>query len=59
MQTDLSELLAALLDCVTKLRSKTKDGAGPIPDGVLPALDKAIVSLHTIEGRMTGIRPEG
>ncbi len=57
-RTELGEVSAGLLDCVTGLRTKRKEGAGEAPEGVLNTLDDAIISLNQIEGRMTGIRPE-
>jgi hypothetical protein len=59
IQTELREVSGALQDCVTRLRMKTQrqEGAGTAPEGVLNALDEAILGLHRVEGRMTGIQP--
>ena len=59
IQTDLSGVSASLLDCVTRLRTKRKEGAGDAPEGVLNALDESILALHQAESRITGIRSEG
>ena len=60
VQADLRDISAALHDCITRLRTKTQrqEGTGAVPDGVLNALDGAILALHRVEGRMTGIQPE-
>lgn len=58
IQTELRGVSAGLLDCVTRLRTKRKEGAGDVPDGVLDALDEAILALHRVESKMTAIQPE-
>jgi hypothetical protein len=57
-QTELQDVSAVLLDCVTRLRHQPKPGTGEVPGEVLRGLDDSILSLHRVEGRMTGIRPE-
>jgi hypothetical protein len=57
-RTELVGVAAGLLDCVTRLRSKRKEGAGDTPEGVLKTLDESILALHRVEGKMTGIRTE-
>jgi len=59
IQTELRDVSAGLLDCVTRLRTKRREGAGDVPEGVLNTLDETILALHRVEGRMTGIRTEG
>lgn len=58
LQIELRDVSAGLQDCVTRLRTKRKEGAGDVPDGVLNALDEAILALHRVDSRMTGIRLE-
>jgi hypothetical protein len=55
VQTDLRGVTAGLLDCVTRLRTKRKEGAGDVPEGILHTLDESILALHRVESRMTGI----
>jgi hypothetical protein len=58
VQVELRDISASLLDCVTKLRTKKAEGKGEAPEGVLTALDSAIIALHRVESRITGIQPE-
>ncbi|MBN9122028.1 MAG: hypothetical protein J0I06_23285 [Planctomycetes bacterium] len=60
IQTELRGVSAGLQDCVTRLRSKrtSQEGKGEVPEGVLLALDGAIIALHRVEGRVTGIQSE-
>lgn len=55
IQTELRDVSASLLDCVTSLRTKRKEGAGEVPAGVQTAIDEALLALHRVEGKLTGI----
>lgn len=57
-QAELQSVSVVLLDCLTRLRHQPKQGTGELPEEVLRGLDEAILSLHRVEGRMTGIRLE-
>jgi hypothetical protein len=55
-QTELRGVSAAVMDCVTSLRTRRKDGEGKVPETVLGSLDESILALHRVDGRMTGIQ---
>lgn len=55
---ELRGISTKLVDCLARLRSKRTDGSGEVPKGVLQALDESLLTLHRIEGALTGIQTE-
>lgn len=61
IRDDLQSLVGVFSSCLAQLRGldKKKSIAAKYLQGVMQSLDDAILKLHQIDGRLTGIRIEG
>jgi len=56
IEEHLRDVSAALQNCVKQLRDQPRVGTGVLPPAVQHGLDEAILALHRVEGRLTGIQ---